>query len=184
MIEIILIGGASGCGKSSLSKKIANHFDFHHTLGSGFVRQIVREFISSRENKYLHTYSFDKTLDIKGYELLINQSLPLIEPIKSCIKRARNEGTKLIIEGVNIIPELYKDVDADLKVILKNEDEIKHFEMINGKSHSRREVTNNSFEMSRKIQKEFVNDALANNWIILNTKGAFDKISKIICTQK
>ena len=180
MIDIILIGGSSGSGKSSISKEISNSFCFHHRIGSGFVRQIVREFIDNEKNPYLHSYSFDNTLDKMGYDLLIAQSKPLVKPIKSCIERARKEGTKLVVEGVNIIPSLYNEVDADLKIILNNKNETKHFQMIMGESHSKRIISKNEFKIIRKIQESFLKDALENKWHILNTDCAFGKISELI----
>ena len=175
-----MIGGASGTGKSSLSKKLANKFKYHHTLGTGFVREIVRGFIPQNKNQYLHTYSYDETLDKEGFELLIEQSKPLVKPIISCIERARNEGTKLIVEGTAIIPSLFDELDSDIKVILNNLNEEKHLEMLRGDSHSKRVIAKKQFKNIRKIQNKFVDNAKKSGWPILNSYSAFEEISKLI----
>jgi len=180
LTKIILIGGASGTGKSSLSKKVANKFDYHHTLGTGFVRQIVRGFIPQNKNQYLHTYSYDETLDIKGFELLIEQSKPLVKPIISCIERARNEGTKLIVEGTAIIPSLFNGLDCDIKVILNNLNEEKHLEMVRGDSHAKRVIDKKQFQNIRRIQNKFIEDAKKSGWLTLDSDSAFEEISKLI----
>ena len=180
MANIILIGGASGTGKTFLAKNLSRELNFHHTLGSGFVRQICREFISFEQNPYLHSYSFERSLDIKGYSLLKAQSEPMVEPIKSCINRAKNEGTKIIIEGVNILPCLYSDTEVDLKLVLNNFDEKMHNQMISGKSHEKRKVTSQDFENTRNIQEDFIKDGLKHKWHIIDSSTAFDKVIDIL----
>ena len=103
MTGIVLIGGASGTGKTHLARKLAEDLRFHHTLGSGFVREICRNFITNDQNPYLHSYSFERLLDLKGYSLLKAQSEPMVNSIISCIERAKREGTRLIIEPLFFI---------------------------------------------------------------------------------
>ena len=178
MVEIILIGGASGTAKTYTAKKLSASLNFHHTLGSGFVRQICRNFITPLENPYLHTYSFDCSYELTGYDLLRAQSKPLVKPIQSCIKRARDEGTKIIIEGVNILPCLYSEIDADLKFILTNKIEDEHRKMVYGESHSRRVILDNDFKKSREIQDCFIQDAIKNQWDLLDCSNAFYNIEQ------
>ena len=42
---IILIGGASGTGKSTISKELSERLNIIHRIGTGFIREIVRQFI-------------------------------------------------------------------------------------------------------------------------------------------
>ncbi len=180
MTDIVLIGGASGTGKTYLARKLAEELGFHHTLGSGFVREICRNFITNDQNPYLHSYSFERLLDLKGYSLLKAQSEPMVNSIISCIERAKREGTRLIIEGVNILPCLYSDIEVDLKVILNNAEEEKHNQMMSGKSHSKRIVNVEDFEMTKNIQRNFIKDGLKYEWKVLESSNAFEEVRNIL----
>ncbi len=166
MVEprIALIGGASGTGKTSSARLLANEFGFHHTLGTGFAREICKHYIKFEDNKYLHAFSFDDTLDKSGYQLLLEQSLELYHPIKMCVNRAKREGTSLAIEGVNIMPELYDSLSVDLKIILINKKRENHGLMCRSESHSKRLVTEENLDNSRIIQNSLINSALKYNW--------------------
>ena len=71
----------------------------------------------------------------------------------------------LIIEGVNVIPGLtlmqYKEIQP---VVLYVEDEAKHFEMINGDTHSNRHVSQQQLKLVRDIQRVLIKRAADYNW--------------------
>ena len=54
--KIILVGGTSGVGKSSLSIQMCKEFDIPHKISTGFIREIVRNITG---NKKLGFYTFD-----------------------------------------------------------------------------------------------------------------------------
>ena len=167
--EIALIGGASGTGKTTTSRLLTSKYGFHHSIGTGFIREIARNYIDEKENIYLHSFSFDSTLDKCGYELLLEQSKELIRPIQRCIDRARREGTKLVIEGVNILPHIYNILEPDIKIILLNNNPNIHIKMCTSESHARRKVSNENFMNSRSIQKDLINEANKFNWPVMES---------------
>lgn len=98
---IILIGGTSGTGKTTLARKLCSSLDIDHRLGSGFIREIVKTHSSY---SHLNTFTFRSDDPVKS---LVAQAITLQPFVLACIERARNEGTSLIIEGTHLIPDLY-----------------------------------------------------------------------------
>lgn len=178
--KIALIGGASGTGKTSATRLLTREFGFHHSLGTGFIREICKNYVSIDENSYLHKFSFDDTLDKQGYELLFEQSIELVDPINSCISRAKREGTSLAIEGVNILPELYNNIDADVKIILISKEREDHASRCRSDSHSRRVVTEKHLDNSRSIQQEFITSANKLQWPILECTELQKYLTKVL----
>ena len=73
------------------------------------MREIVRHFISKNHHRsYMNILMRLKNF-ILPYDLLKEQSKPLVGPTLRCLERAENEGTSIVIEGVNILPSLYNN---------------------------------------------------------------------------
>ncbi len=161
---IILIGGAAGTAKTSFSKIICNELNMAHRMGSGFIRESAKSFISVKENPYLYNYSFSPHENISAFENLYRQSESINNSMELCIKRAFDEGTSLLIEGVNVIPGLINTNLVTFNVIFYVEDFKKHFKMISGKTHSKRKISDSHFNNVRKIQEEFKSRAKKYNW--------------------
>lgn len=166
---IILLGGPSGSAKSSTARKVCSELELAHRMGSGFIREICRTFLSQEVEPELHNYSFQITTDVKTpFENLYRQSYAMAEAVNKCIERAHYEGTSLIIEGVNIIPGLHNMEYVDFAGVLSVENYDRHFEMIHGKTHANRVVSKENFDINREIQEEFKNRAKEHNWHILD----------------
>ena len=166
--KIILIGGASGATKSSFSYQLMRKHNIIHKLGSGFIREMAKSFISKKKNLNLYTHSFETNLRNPIKNLLL-QSIPLKRMFKNAINRANREGTSIIIEGVNIIPGLTEFKDIDEKILLIIKDERKHLNLINNnKTHKLRKVDTKHFKNIRLIQDELIKRAKKYNWKIID----------------
>jgi 2-phosphoglycerate kinase len=175
----ILIGGPSGVAKSSQAMDICITIGIVHKIGSGFIREITRHFLPKNIEPSLHEYSFGNSENFSNpYLMLKDQSMPLVEPTVRCLERAEREGTSIVIEGVNILPSLYKDYPTDNKFVLYVEDEAKHWQMINGSSHQNRIITEQQFAKVRQIQNLFKKDAIKHNWKLVESTTT--KLSDIL----
>jgi len=162
--KIILIGGASGSTKTSTSRDISCEFGIAHRIGSGFVREMAKNFISRSESPSLYEYSYMPINNMTPFQNLYSQS-EIIEPmINLSIKRAFREGTSIIVEGVNIIPGLNEYKESTDKIILYVEDEKVHFDMVHGSTHNNRSLSMQDFLNVRKIQSEFIKRAQDYGW--------------------
>jgi 2-phosphoglycerate kinase len=142
---IILIGGAAGTGKTTLARMLCSALEIDHRLGTGFIREILKE---QTGDPALFSLTFQAADPIQN---LVFQASALHSSVRACVERARCEGTSLIIEGSHLVPELYHNADVDTFVILAAPDEDDHWSRINGPTHTRRVVSNESFYKARLI---------------------------------
>lgn len=169
MSKIILIGGASGVAKSSTAKVLSERLNITHRLGSGFIREMAKSFISEESCPALYRYSFYQEKGLSPMENLIAQSRPLQPMIELALTRASREGTGLIIEGVNVIPGLMNSsVPGIQRYVLCVHNEKAHYTMINGETHAKRFVSKDQFRLVRSIQSEFLERAKTFGWKILD----------------
>ena len=166
--KIFLIGGATGVSKSTLSFKLMKKHNIIHKLGTGFIREMAKNFLSKKKLPELYTHSFETNLK----DPLLNlhtQSVPLKKMIKHAINRANREGTSMIIEGVNLIPGLMEFANVDKKILLIVKNEKKHFEMIqNNNTHKLREISKKYLKNIRSIQQSLILRAKKFNWQIID----------------
>jgi 2-phosphoglycerate kinase len=102
---IVLIGCANGSGKSYLAVQLAARYAFDHSLGTGFIREIVRAAGPGRTRGELQGFSYagaDPVLTLR------RQAEALKPAVDACLRRAYAEGTSLIIEGTHLLPSLYR----------------------------------------------------------------------------
>lgn len=166
--KIILIGGASGTSKTTSSRDISSKFDIAHRLGSGFIREMAKFFISKNENPSLYKYSFSPVDGLTPFQNLYRQSQAIEPMINLAVKRASSEGTSIIIEGVNIIPGLNEYKESTNQIILYVEDEAVHYRMIHGPTHKKRRISKENFKSVRLIQSEFIKRAQDFEWSLFD----------------
>ena len=113
---VILIGGTTGSGKSSVSAEIAHRLDIVRTQSTDMLREIMRLLVPERLIPTLHTSSFEAFSKlpmggetatpeemIQGY---LSQSSQVAVGIEGVLNRTANESVSLIIEGVHLHPQL------------------------------------------------------------------------------
>ena len=135
---IILLGGASGIGTSSISFELANKLGIKNMLSTDMIREVMRKMVSKElcptlfESSYtaeeaLKTPAppeFDKTLlGFKDHVETVNVGLTGV------IERSIKEGISIVIEGVHIVPgfideELLNRPNVYLFVLALSDEEI------------------------------------------------------------
>ena len=153
---IILVGGTAGTGKSTLARELGFLLGIDHRLGTGFIREVLRSETSPAKDSDLFTFTFRSENPIKT---LIAQAIRLRPAILSCIRRARNEGTSLIIEGTHLIPGLYSDAGADLSIVLAAPQFDVHLKRLRGPSHLKRTISAEDFKNAVMINEYFRTEA-------------------------
>ena len=115
---IVLIGGVSGCGKSSIATELANHLGIVRIQSTDMLRDVMRMMTPERLLPSLHTSSFRawKTLPVDDkniHEGYLAQSELLYLACEATIQRALKERVSLIIEGIHIHPALLERLPKD-----------------------------------------------------------------------
>lgn len=119
---VILIGSASGIGKSTIASELAKELGIKHLIETDFIRAIVRGIIGPDYAPSLHKSSFDAYTTLRDKERFDGNSDSLIEAgfeahasfvipaIERVIRRAVDDYDDVVIEGVHLVPG-FIDID-------------------------------------------------------------------------
>jgi len=110
---IILIGGASGVGTSSIAFEVANRLGIRNMISTDMIREVMRKIVSREllPSIYESSYTAYQSLRIPPPpeldEVLIGfrdhvDSVSI--GVEAVIERALTEGISIVIEGVHIVP--------------------------------------------------------------------------------
>ena len=137
---VILIGGSTGVGKSTIATQLAARLGIVRVVATDAIREVMRSMLSSELMPTLHTSSFHADQALReppgttSDALLLGfreQTAAVAVGINALIERAATEGTSIVIEGAHIVPgflDLESQQDRILAVpfILGVEDEGRH----------------------------------------------------------
>lgn len=110
---IILIGGASGVGTSSIAFEVANRLGIRNMISTDMIREVMRKIVGRElvPTIYESSYTAYKSLRIppppEFDEVLIgfrDHVETVSIGVEAVIERALKEGISIVIEGVHIVP--------------------------------------------------------------------------------
>ncbi len=117
---IILLGGATGVGKTSLAVEVAHRLGIHRVLSTDSIRQVMRMMLSPELMPAIHASSYD------AYRSLASMTDTSVDPViegfkqqtsvvavgvQAMMDRAINENSSMVLDGVSIVPSMI-DLDA------------------------------------------------------------------------
>jgi 2-phosphoglycerate kinase len=97
---VVLIGGTTGVGKSTLATMLAARLGITRVIASDVIRQVLRAFFTHEAMPSVHSSAFDAG-GIEGYE---DQAERVATGIAAIVERAANEGKPVVVEGVHVVP--------------------------------------------------------------------------------
>lgn len=140
---VILIGSASGIGKSTIAAELAKSLNIKHLIESDFIRAVVRGIIGKEYAPALHSSSYDAYKNLRNknryndYEDLVSAGFDehasyVIPALEKIIQRAITDYDDIIIEGVHLVPglintEQFEDY-ANIYFFILSSDEESHKE--------------------------------------------------------
>ncbi len=110
---ILLLGGATGTGKSSVATDVAYRLGITRVTSTDFVRQTMRAFFSREFMPAVHYSSFEAGRataeeDADGSEAVLDgfvqQTRDVLVGVQASIDRALEEGWSMVLEGVHLVP--------------------------------------------------------------------------------
>ncbi len=127
---LLLIGGTTGTGKSSVATEIAHLLGIVRTQSTDMLREVMRMLLPKRLLPVLHESSFDAwraIMDEKqakrdpeaavasGYR---SQAELLAVPCEAVIQRALRDRVSLIVEGIHVRPALLARIAQDTDAVI------------------------------------------------------------------
>lgn len=194
---VILIGSASGIGKSTIAAELAKSLNIKHLIESDFIRAVVRGIIGKEYAPALHSSSYDAYKNLRNknrydsYEDLVSAGFDehasyVIPALEKIIQRAITDYDDIIIEGVHLVPglintEQFKEY-ANIYFFVLSSDE---------KSHQERFVKRavqihrggkqlDFFKENRIIHDHLLTQAEINNVNIIKAESIDKTLEKIL----
>ena len=171
---LLLIGGVTGVGKSTVSHEICYKLDIPQIQSTDMIREIIRAYLAPPFVPLLQYSSFEafKAIpDVKSKRGLFKKSPPVVEgflsqlsilqpALQSSINRALLEENHIIIEGVHILPTeidlaLARDKAVIVPVMLAN----------TSKSSLKKQLTRRGSEQIERPSRRYI-DNLDNIWAL------------------
>ena len=115
---IILIGGSSGVGTSSIAFEVANRLGIRNMISTDMIREVMRKIVSKEliPTIYESSYTAYRSLRIPPPpeldEVLIgfrDHVDTVSVGVDAVIERALKEGISIVIEGVHIVPGFIRE---------------------------------------------------------------------------
>lgn len=100
---VILVGGATGTGKSTVATEIAYRLGITRVTSTDFIRQTMRAFFSPELFPAIHHSSFEGEPLIASFE---EQARNVLVGVRASVERALQEGWSMVLEGVHLVPGL------------------------------------------------------------------------------
>ena len=165
---IILIGGATGVGKSRLASELAGTLEINRTASTDSIREVMRKMVSKELAPSLHVSSYEAgdflpqlsetPKDERIIYGFLDQSDKVLTGVKAVVNRAIKENVSLVVEGIHLIPgvaDLFKDKAHVVHIILTTLDEELHRGRFSSREKSSQRTSKKylkNFKAIRKIQ--------------------------------
>ena len=120
---IILIGGATGVGKSTLAAQLGERLGLVRLISTDTIREVMRAFFSKNLMPAIHfsSYDADRAVRIPVGEGLDSHVVGFMEQVemvnvglRAVLIRAIKERTSMVVEGVHIVPGMLRNEEREL----------------------------------------------------------------------
>lgn len=123
---IVLLGGATGTGKSTIASMLAHRLGISRVVATDMVRHVMRACFDERFMPAIHFSSFEvggavrlhlgaeDDADMLGF---LRQVENIDVGVQALIARAIEERSPMIVEGVHLVPGLLPDYGAEALIV-------------------------------------------------------------------
>jgi 2-phosphoglycerate kinase len=197
---IILVGGATGVGKSTLATQLMERLGLVRLISTDTIREVMRAFFSRSLMPAIHysSYDADRAVRIPLGEGLDSHVAGFMEQmemvnvgLQAVLARAIQERTSMVIEGVHIVPGMMTAQDLSLKealilpmVVTVADPDLHrgHFLVRERETSGRRAVMRylKGFDDIRKIQDFIVQRAQAEGTLIVDNVSIDDAVGTVV----
>jgi 2-phosphoglycerate kinase len=124
---VLLVGGGTGTGKSTLATEVAHRLGITRVTSTDFIRQTMRALFSRELMPSVHYSSFEAQLALTKAEeeesgdpvLLgfLDQTRNVLVGVEAAIERVLAEGWSMVLEGVHLVPGMVRVEPAQALVV-------------------------------------------------------------------
>lgn len=124
---VVLVGGATGTGKSTIATEVAHRLGITRVASTDFIRQTMRAFFSREFMPSVHYSSFEAALgltkaeeDEAGDPMLLGfleQTRRVLVGVEAAIDRSLTEHWSMVLEGVHLVPGMVSVERRDALVV-------------------------------------------------------------------
>jgi 2-phosphoglycerate kinase len=111
---LLLVGGATGTGKSTIATEAAHRLGITRVTSTDFIRQTMRAFFSQEFMPSVHFSSFEARLALTRAEEeesgdaailgFLDQTRNVLVGVEAALERAATERWSTVLEGVHLVP--------------------------------------------------------------------------------
>ena len=111
---LLLVGGATGTGKSTIATEAAHRLGITRVTSTDFIRQTMRAFFSEEFMPSVHYSSFEARLALTRAEEeesgdaailgFLDQTRNVVVGVQAALERAAKERWSMVLEGVHLVP--------------------------------------------------------------------------------
>jgi 2-phosphoglycerate kinase len=111
---LLLVGGATGTGKSTIATEAAHRLGITRVTSTDFIRQTMRAFFSEEFMPSVHYSSFEARLALTRAEEeesgdaailgFLDQTRNVLVGVQAALERAATEHWSAVLEGVHLVP--------------------------------------------------------------------------------
>ena len=124
---LLLVGGATGTGKSTIATEVAHRLGITRVTSTDFIRQTMRAFFSEEFMPSVHYSSFETRLALTKAEEeesgdasilgFLDQTRNVLTGVHAALERAATEHWSMVIEGVHLVPGMVTADVSDALVV-------------------------------------------------------------------
>jgi 2-phosphoglycerate kinase len=178
---VVLIGGTTGVGKSTLASMLAARLGVNRVIATDVIRQVLRAFFTTEAMPTVHGSAFEMG-GVTGYR---DQAERVGTGIAAIVERAAAEAKPVVVEGVHVVPggvhprvrERCVLVEA-LVVVDDPELHRAHFSLRPGTRPAERYLAH--FEEIRRLQDHLWNRARSERVAIVDNTNVDDALARLM----
>ncbi len=177
---IVMIGGAAGVGKSTLSTMLAHRLGITRVIATDVIRQVLRAFFTPEAMPSVHPSAFE--LDLTGFR---EQAELVDTAVAAIVERACSERTPIVVEGVHAVPGALTDslrarcVPVEALLVVEDEELHRgHFSLREAARPAERYLAR--FDAIRALQGHLVEGAGAESIAIIDNVGVDDSLRRLM----
>jgi 2-phosphoglycerate kinase len=185
---ILLIGGATGTGKSTVATEVAHRLGINRVTSTDIVRQTLRAFFAPEYMPSIHRSSFDTGANPSLVEAFLEQTTNVVIAVEAAIERAVQEGWSMVLEGVHLVPgmlSLHGDDAIVVHCVFSIQDQdvhASHFWIRGATSHGLRPVQKylDRLDEIRQLQDFIVERARETGVAVIENTNVEETVSAVI----